>query len=371
MFSARHTLVLAALVAMAMPAGAQERPGSDADWARYEELVGAVRRSSQMDALRRAELTESRRADLPAIDTVAVGPLRVITWPDRTRDVVELVRAGWERAVGSGGGPVLERALAGSVLVLHLDQPIRHRVRQRYSVPHALDDPGFARALDQTLDQMLSDRIPSKVSVWLGIPRLFTARDPDLYREMVLSGETAGRDCALGDTARCRTLLALDEMADAERARAWYDAAGVRATVLETARARRLLGHTVVEHCRQGDDEACFDALLFRIEGEPYRLTTPYRAADRRSLISFARERGGDGSLGRLLSDPDASVAEALEATAGTDLGTLLTEWSADLRQGSVAHSAPERRRQRTTALAWVSVFAFLSMTNTRWRLGR
>jgi hypothetical protein len=214
--------------------------------------------------------------------------------------------------------------------------------------------------------------LPDVLSEWLGGRGQINRVVPpaDLLLRLVLEPSAAHRRCTVGEVDACRAALGLDteEKGGGASVRQWYDPGVARGVVWERANGTSEWDRSDVQACLRQSGEPCLQVL----DRWGFTRAAPVTMAARASLVRFALAEGAEGARERMAAlGPDATLHELLSAAARRPVKVLAAEWSASLRDAHPRHGGSQERRDRGTALAWASLFAFLAMTNTRWRIGR
>lgn len=253
---------------------------------------------------------------------------------------------------------------------------LRPRLEARHAEARRRREEARAREITAPTEATTDPPAPPVMSLvealspWLGGRGMINrvVAPADLYRRLVLEPSAAHRRCASGDGDACMAALGVDSGAEPGELRSWYDASAARAVVWERANGTSEWDRSDVRACLRSEGEACLQVL----DRWGFARTAPVTMAARASLARYALAMGGEGArdrLGRL--DPESKPSELLSAAAGRPVHALVADWAASLKEAHPRHGSSEERRDRGTALAWASVFAFLAMTNTRWRIGR
>jgi len=386
--------VAALLVASARPASArapQEPPSEDEVIRRIETLQPQVAqaRADLEEALRLQRLEEQQRAH-PPMDTVTVGPLRIVTPPEQADLARELFDKVWRESF-----PNVERSpsLASTLFTfqwkvsprsIYMLPPedggapvtrvelYRMSDRSRASVERRVRE-----AVSRTLGQDFRPGSPMDDWLWGYHPGDLDATGA--YRQLALTAGLGGafRDCLGGDPSACWTA---DGLGRGEAARALASSFSLDERVSMVRRAAEATGYFERGGVRSplrdsGDVEAC---IVQRSEDACDRPLTPSLkwsldnvgggTAMRWTLFWHAIELGGEGAWRRALERADAAPADVLTYVSGMDADDLATSWLADLE----AHR-PEIRADlavtRWAVFFWVLVFMALALRSTRWRL--
>jgi hypothetical protein len=389
--TAALALVLAAAVGAPRPVAGQATGASE----REEVLVRRVHdlQAAYVAAKAAAERADARlREQLDLQDTVAVGPLRIVTTRSQIEEARALWEAEWKRFEPIVGGQA--GSLGATVFVYNrrierfpfaVTGPTIETVEHR----RPATDATVARSIRSAIGGAARRALPEAIQGWTGNLPLGATVRPERFYELFVSTPTAlAVACARGSTSACWT--AFGEMDDdADPASIWYTAAERRALV----RMEDDLPGAVYDCRDRGPDGAC--RMIAATNSIP-RTAMPYPPAVRASLLWFALERGGAASLDRLtasiqselagrepLLDPrDESelmttplhpavrhIREHLGRAAGMDPDALMDAWRSQVLAGAPGPQTPERS-ERTGVFLWVTLFAALATRSTRWRLG-
>jgi hypothetical protein len=188
------------------------------------------------------------------------------------------------------------------------------------------------------------------------------------YVALVTSPYIVGRDCYLGSLESCRSALGLDDPPDptqvfrtpAERQAALQGYQGTILAYRETGPMATLQG------CQAGKDSACIELMRLLT---PARLPRPVSGIARQTLVASALRLGGREAYRRLLTHPEASMAERLSQAAAVPLDTLLARWRSDVL---AARPAPVALPPfgPLVGLGWTVLFGLCALRSSRWRAG-
>lgn len=314
-----------------------------------------------------ARVTREREDANGAIDTLMVGPLRVLVYPgqeDVARDVVgEVWRrdfAGWvDRS------PNLERYVFFFQWAAH-PRPFTPPHQRITPIVGSLRDSrqymeaGVHRAVDAVLEWDLAS---AGFARW-ATSAVSPAPGEWVYRLMVTTPSVAVRSCLAGSVRACVSAAGLAHEADPLDD--WY----TPAELLPVARRLRLLlSHRGAEACLQDDVAACDAALKASLRPGTYAYAIPLSTTVRGSLLWFALHQGGSGAWSRLLADSNASLATALSDAAGEPVEEVVAKWRAwVVGQRPVEYAGLGRTSGIT--LLWIVLLSTLAVRSTRWRLG-
>jgi hypothetical protein len=302
-----------------------------------------------------------------AIDTLMVGPLRVLVYPgqeDVARDVVgEVWRrdfAGWvDRS------PNLERYAFFFQWAAH-PKPFIPPHQRIASIVGSLRDSrqymedGVRRSVDAALQWDLAGAGYTRWASSVVSP----VTGAWVYRLMVTTPSVAVRSCLAGSVKACVSAAGLAE--DDHPLDDWY----TPAELLPVAKRLRLfLGHRGAESCLRDDVQECDAALRASLRPGTYLYAIPMPPQVRGSLLWFALHQGGSGAWTRLLADSNTSLATALSDAAGEPVEEVVAKWRAWVMGQRPVEYAGMGRTSGITLL-WIVLLSTLAMRSTRWRLG-
>ena len=310
----------------------------------------------------RADAREAFRS-VASVDTLQVGPLRILTPPDEHRVAEGFFRDVWESdyAAFVASSPSLERT---SFTFQWTEDPghipVGGAVRT-VALPAWRPASAVRAAVEAAISTALAEDLPVAVAAWGGGEvRDWSRVAGDVFREVTIVPSRSNRACLEGDIGACWTSLGLD--LDDTPLDEWYTPEERRARVgamgtLPDARS------TWLACVRQGSTPAC-DAYLARWP-LPRPIADP---AGRRAMLWIALRAGGTGAWARLRADTSATTGEALSNASGLTSQELATRWRAWLIDG-----APRSRAvldpNLLIYLMWIVVLAAFATRSTRWRL--
>lgn len=352
---------LAALV-LAMPAPARAQ-AADTLVARIDSLLPQWRRAAE--AAERADALRDRQRELETlarVDTVRIGPLRVLAAPEDTAAAREVFAEAWAwyapfvgDSVRGASWPLFVFSSSHAAAEIYVRHPRVYLVDVR---------PWYGRRLvrenaQSAIGRALSDAMPAELREWAGASPPMELRGPSwVYRELAGTPSRAARLCFEGQTRWCWEAVGVTESEDPWRS--WY-----------TAEERRLLALATHTWNPEGAARvrACFDGSMEACEAVLERQTprVPLSVAARTSLLVHALEAGGEDSYARLLATDASGVRERLARAARMDPDALMTAWRARVLAARPEAGEDLARRPWST-LFWVLAFAGLAMGSTRWR---
>jgi len=341
-----------------------------------DSLMARLRRQSDslLSTWRQAELLADVADSLERVramagsDTIAVRGLRIIVNPSPL-PIREAAERAWpviDSLFGSAAAdlpryPYIFRAVdpdsGVSRAVLHVG----------VELPWDLDVRATTTVL---LTTVAAPDFDPALADWLG-----TALRPSLrpeseraavFVQFVIAPSQAVRGCFLGDIARCKDVLQLDDSTGLVAR--WYVTPSEREALVTGAFGDYFAsGATVpsLQRCRQHRDDAC-TALLQSLP--PGSLPRPLAHAARVLLVREALRAGGRDAYRRLVANPRAPIADRLSSAAGIAIDSLVVRWRNDVLAA--------RPRSLTlpwwaglAAIGWTAIFGFCALRSSRWRL--
>lgn len=366
-------------------------PRTAAEIARHiDEMVPRYEaaRIALENALARQRAEEAREAH-PTVDTIAVGPLHVVTPPDQVDLAARLFSEVWRESFANvTGSPELQRRfftfqwkLSPEPIYMAevLDAPVsdiwlsRFRVRTQAAVKERLRFE-IAYALVEDFDRR------SALGAWLSGVRASDLDSDVAYRELALGASLGGpyRACLEGDVEACWTMNVLDAP-DPHAALTDAFTHGEKQAIvarvysllnaMQREQVERVGGSAQMVTCLEArTDEACPDALGRDIEGYVRELLTGGSNSLRWTLFFHAVALGGEGAWERALALADAPASEMLTTVSDMDRRGLTASWLAILEEARPVHAA--FGGARWTVFCWILIFLALASRSTRWRLG-
>ncbi|HEX9887190.1 MAG TPA: hypothetical protein VGA70_11915 [Longimicrobiales bacterium] len=386
------------------PASAQDAPRAErpeverleAELRQLLARMGPVSDRATLERVTRDSLRAKRAQEAATIDTVSVGPLRIVTVAERADEARRAFAAVWYD---------LEPQIAGAVdmskatFVYDATDELRYLRFQEtsYRVDGRrwtgdwrvrFDDDLLVERIRHSLFSEVSRQLPDGLQTWLRNWPVTPAPERsmgDLYRALVLNGTRATEACVEGDLESCWSSLGF--VGDAARLADWVpDAPGALGTCSHDVDAlSTLLAET---------------GFLWGTKWSGWGECIPLSREYRGDFVGFALARGGEGSLRRLLAEwPDEVPVAYGDSQPGTVQGEVLLDpttnvvtFGTDVR-ARLSHAAgmsehelvaawrdrmmdarPDVRvdedRDRTASFIWVVFFAAFAMRSTRWRLG-
>lgn len=396
------------LLGVGAPQGgsAQTRPGG---FEAAEQLVALEARldslmefADGMDArveAERAAYEASTEAELDAPVERGVAGFRVRALPRDIEAAAALYGAVWAEVFAPvfGAPPAdLEDAVLGYYDHRGDWNPrISEGDGMRYSVQvlNALDDPR-PQAVRALMEVLLREG-PLSLWEWLGEGRLMEEQrsaggsDPrsalrDARRQLAVVRSETNVGCLSGDVEACTLSFSLRPSGFSLRevVRAWYDQEALRELLTDRRwfRGNDFGGDGPLDaaeyftHERKGftvpEGASIEEAEIVVLDGtDVFYDAAPASAATRMTLFTHAVQQGGEGAVERWMALPKRlPLEQALEAIAQEPVEELVAGWRARM---VAEDERPTSRLPVRATLTWVALLGVLSMTSTRWRLGR
>jgi hypothetical protein len=341
-----------------------------------DSLMARLRRQSDSllstwrEAQKLADVADSleRVRATAGSDTIAVGGLRIIVNPSPL-PIREAAARAWPVIDSLFGNAAADLPRYPYIFrAVDPDSGVRRTVLHvGVELPWDLDVRATTTVLlttvaDPDLDPALAD--------WLG-----TALRPSLgpeseraavFVQFVTAPSQAVRGCFLGDIARCKDVLQVDDSTGLVAH--WYVTPAEReALVIGAFGDYFATGATApsLQRCRQHRDDAC-TALLQSLP--PGSLPRPLAHAARLVLVREALRAGGRDAYRRLVANPRAPIADRLSSAAGIGIDALVAQWRNDVL---AARPTPLDLPwwAGLAAIGWTAIFGFCALRSSRWRL--
>ena len=355
-------LIVTLVMAAPVPAAAQSLSAeAAAQKARVESLLPAY--TSAREALRVRDSVRAaarRNAGREPLDTVHIPPFRIVTQRSLSDELVPVVREVLsDEYLRSLQG--IENAQPLTLLVQReVYGPFHEMGKQprHYLVSLYSDKAGRRRqAVTQVLDNAVVAMLPAVVEAWLVDPNLTTGRDREsVYRHLATRSAKSAQRCYAGSVEDCITALGLGERLDSLNG---YSPDQIRALV---ARGAGSGGARARSDCVQGRDLSACIAVFASHGGVPL----PIGSIARASLLAFAIEQGGTGSIARLAAS-HGDVGAAIASAANRPLDAVVADWRAE-----ILSARPDTGAQAVKAsfagLIWISIASMFMMRSTRRR---
>lgn len=356
-----------------------------------EELMPRLEASRfAMEAALERQRAEESRETHPQVDTVTIGPLRVVTPPEQSELAARLFGEVWrDDFAGVGGSPALERRLftfqwsvsPQHIYVSETDGTVASRLmlsRLRYRTEQSVKDRIRFEIAYALVDDF--DRLRSPIARWLTGVHADDLDPTVAYRQLARAASLGGpfQGCLSGDLDACWTMDGLDEpdpfasLTDAfseDEQRAIVE----RVFPLLPVSSQRLVeqagGTTKMLECiQQKSDAVCAGMLDTELDGYLHLLLRDGRNALRWTLFFHAVDLGGEGAWDRALATADAPPGQVLTEVSGMDRRALIASWRDTVETGRPAQAT--FGGARWTVLVWVLIFLAFASRSTRWRLG-
>lgn len=341
-----------------------------------EELV---QRLDSLHPLLEEARREAKRAELEArlraqaelgitLDTLQVGPLRVVTPTEQADHARRAFEEAWEAIAPSVGDAthVLEDKIWVFQYAPRL-HPIRLPSTPRRADVHHVRVRSW-RSWDRVVGSVegsvwrrLASAVPGEAGSMIGRWRWPTDEILEMaYRDLVTAPGRPSRACARGDIEACWTAMGADGVP--ERWDAWYGPAERRRAVLARPPPESV-HRTRYQACERGSQAACD---LFLEEWKAPEI--PMRGMARTGLARYAVELGGEGSYRRLLEAGDVDLREAVSRAADLDADEVMRRWRALMLEHRPEIGTDVARSWWST-LFWIVALGTVAMGSTRWRL--
>lgn len=321
------------------------------------------------DLARERRQDAERRANTTVTDTLAVGPLTIVTVPGSRVMAEALFREVWE----SEFAPFVDASpsLDDHWFTFQWSRDLRPilvegRALQRVEVVRWRPAPRTELIRRNISTALAGDLVGTRIRGWTNAPRPPT-RPQEVYRRLALSPSRASRECMAGDALSCWTAMGLGPEDDAYPLDDWYTPDERRALVGRLPWGRQFW--SLRDECVDFGDISSCDLILGDRLGalrDPAELA-PLQGEAREALLWITLQRGGKGAWDRLRSDPDATPAQALLSASGLTAEELASAWLEYVRANRPTSMA-DSGAGLLLALIWFAGFGTLAMRSTRWR---
>ena len=381
---------------------AEAIPGLEA---RLDSLIEQIDGLEDRVVAEREAYEASLRASLPEPVRREVGGLVVRALPRDIDVAAELFRSTWEEAFEPffGAPPaVMSEVELYDVELGYYDHRGEWNPRigeglawgQLVEVTNAT--PGARASARRAIMRALLSRGPSSIGEWVGQGGLleeeqevegFDPRSGMLAarRQLAATRSLSNADCLSGEVVACAASLGvrLEGWSPEEVVRSWYDQETLagRFNGIRGFARRRALDPSVPNDAaefftylrggiRVPADATAEEARILVTAGTSLLYdAAPASASTRLTLLLHAIDRGGEGAVDRWLAlDREMPLESALESISGLSVEPLVTSWRERL---TTPDGSENRRLPVRSALSWVALLGILSMTSTRWRIGR
>lgn len=309
-------------------------------------------------------------------DTVRVGPLRVVTYPE-LHDVAQEVTADvW---ADLGGMVAQDGVLDDFTFFFNWSrrsdrltlQGTVFEISAPFWIPRAVLEDNAREAVGRALGAQVHGELQRWTAQWnVREP----ARPEAVYRELVTTASKANRACAAGDLDACWTALGLGLEEDPFPDFYTPDEAADLAVALHTRwtlEGWRFRPEDEVElgtQCSEGRESGSYESCWRFLRAFSRQVPTPLGFGARQALVWVALTRGGEGAFDRLVADPDRTPEESLLAASGASKEELARAW-----HSYVMANRPEvysgLATTRWVAFFWIFFFGLMALRSSRWRL--
>ena len=380
-----------------------------------EQRIRANEDSAARLESRLAAFEQAARADTR--DTVRSGALVVATSAELTTAARAAVGTTWPALRRQWGDGALARAYAGAVIrVLAPPRPVARTLAERPSPVAAV--PGLEAATSRDIAmrpllgvasgsaplplvaivrdgriehevrleivqgdtaaalsgylatvtaQLVQDRADATFTSWLLRGRLAepAADYQAAFVDLVTAPALVNRQCAGGDTGRCRQALGLVTVSDPQAA--WYTEEDRRVIARAWWKARQhptVNGEPPENPCSPTPITTACRAFIATLA--PLVWTRPLGSDARLTLLRVATDLGGDGAFSRLVADTTMPMEARIAATAARPLDDVMLEWRSRVMR---AHPEPVRPRLTlllSSALLCLAALLFVSVRQER-----
>ncbi len=370
-------MAAALLLALQMPAGIAAQELTEEELIRRIESLQAEHDAARSARDARLAALRAEEAQPTRVDTVQVGPVRIVTLPGETEAARELfAEVMRETFPGTDASRSLRRHLFTFQWSLRLrqldvipdegDQVVRLDLNRAWA---RTPDDAKAVIRSSIARALLAVDFPhgSPMRGWLTSTQY--PPEMDAYRILVLTNAGATQDCLAGSAAACGASLGFGFAGSGDELQRWYTVAQRREIVGRVALEERLTDRAeqddlVVRSCIEDVAAEACDSLLRDLDWVTW---VPVSDRLRTHAFWYAVRRGGDGAWERAMERAEAPVADVLSYASGMPIEAFLEAW-----RGAVIESRPQRAGlggRGTRVLLWSTIFAMLAMRSTRWRL--
>ncbi len=365
-------------VTVAVLVGAAFRPVTGQQTAALERQLDSLAARLRVATAVKLAYDDSAKEEIALLDSVDVGPARVLTPPalvPPVRWAMQRAMTEIERRYGSFPDLLAETHADRQVLVrrtvalgkpnpLGVEYEVHLLVRgnDQYSTSFG-DSVALVGALEERFLRLIAAHVSQDSTGWFAglVPPWQTETEEGwaLRRVALASAPTAvARRCFQGDEPSCKAALGVVSTADPLLD--LYDATDRRSAVLGLVEARRA-SRSSTNRCLAGDDAEC----VYLLRKTSWAMN-PLGSDMRTGLVQEALTIGGTGAFGRLVR-ATGTPAEQLSATAGVSLDSLVASWQAHIHNAQL----PSGNMTPTIAavsLGWMVLFTGLALRSSRWR---
>jgi hypothetical protein len=361
-----------ATCAGAWPAALASQQLTEAELIRRIEALRPEYEAARAARDERLRVLRAQERPPTPVDTVQIGPIRVVSLPDDVdaarelfgpiqgsfSDITKSPSLGAFTFLYQRGARLrsIEVAPGSEMQIVRVDISRAWAPTRVHAEAIAAD--AVARVLMHDFPQ------DSPMRAWLTVQEL--TEHETAYRAVAAGTSGASRACLAGDVPACVALLGLGMRGRAERLPDWFALAERREMVGAAALATRIdwddpRQRSCVE---QFDGRAC-DALLAELDW----VARPAGSDRLRShLLWYAARVGGKASWERALERRDAPMPDVLAHMAGRPIEQLVAEWRVDLMAARPDVQAGLGGRG-SRVLLWSLIFMAFALRSTRWRL--
>ena len=366
----RKTLRLLLLASLALPATLHAQ--RDARLARLR-----LASDSALDRLKRYD--DSIRAANATLDSVQVGPLRMMVEPSLKALATRAGQIALD-TLRPRLGSTIERVRRYSYVLRverftqwRNDKPDSNVVIEAYgrvgpaimNIRQRYDTSLVASSIRMYVPYLVVRDVSLQFIGWMGGFVSLDSLNRDDWKTirfgLVSSRAVVGRRCYAGDLASCALMFQFTPATDPVHQ--WYDARDRRGIVKRSENTALRINGVATKSCLDGDDAAC--AVLLR-KYPPGSLPEPAALQTRTTLVRLAVQLGGEGAVERLL-EGDRQPLERLSAAARMPVDSLLRRWQTSAR--NMRSSSRDLSAEIVLgALFWSLALGALSLRSSRWR---
>lgn len=358
-------MLAACIAAPVCSASAQqhESAAAAAMRARIDSLVpewhAAGKALHEHDSIARVETL--RRQSEP-LDTLTAAPFTAVARHSEATRIFRVFRNALanqaELMDGLASAPPITLLVEGRGHYAAFSQMQRAPRHHIVSLPAGLSKPQYERAMTGAIDDALKDLLPDTLRKWLRDGSLkWGVNDEAILREVATTDAVMTTACSRRDIGACTNALGLAAPLDSLRG---HSPEQLRRMV---ARNRSTAGSRLSHECVHDNSAVSCMAVFAPHGGPPLPLSTNARA----SLLFYALERGGRGSVARLLNAPNP--VSAITAAAHAPIQTVVAGWRDQLEDARMQPSRDLASGFGTTVL-WAGVALAFALRSTRRRVG-
>lgn len=364
-------ILTAASLAAAAPVTARKQSEAEQALVQHLDTLLPLLRQSRAESERADSAREAALRARPTEpqDTLNIGLLRVVTFPDQA----ELARLVVGEAWNDLAGMVTEsESLRAFTFTFHWSGRERTVVVERPS--KSIEAPAWAPR--SIIEGNAREAIGVILAMDVGRTRLLqwvrgSIREPlhpeRVYRELATVPSHANRACMAGDAQACWT--ALGPGADSTPLARWYapEEMPLRAARVGSGRWWPTPVRSAFLKCLERGSPGALPACARFLTAVGPEVAAPLGMEARRMLLWVALQEGGAGAFDRLVADPDMPVEDALRVASGLSAEGLAARW-----RDEVLAARPETYSglgaSAALAVFWFLFFGALALRSTRWR---